>query len=241
MDGMGDTMRGVILAGGTGSRLGLMTRSINKHLLPVYDRPMIMWPLKVLRDNGIEDITIVSSPDGVGQIARLLGSGHEHGCRFTYRVQDQPGGIAQALECAMEKGENDIAVILGDNVFVPSPTVIECGEAIARVWLVKVPDLSSFGVPSFRGDMIESVIEKPTIPPSKYAITGLYVLADLELYHLRQLTPSSRGELEITDILNFYAKRKRLQHSFVDGFWGDAGTIDGMAECSEACRKAAQK
>ena len=204
---------------------------------------MIMWPLKTLRDNGIEDITIVSTPDGVGQIAKVLGSGHEHGCRFTYRVQDQPGGIAQALACAWTHLADDTAaVILGDNIFL-SKVVIRGAGSQARTYLARVPDLSGFGVPAFHsmGDHINAVFEKPLNPPSEFAITGLYVFGTSLWEILHTVRPSNRGELEITDVLHDYAQRECLSHTIVDGFWGDAGTLEGMAECSEACRKELQK
>lgn len=228
-------MRGIILAGGTGSRLGALTKVVNKHLLPVGGVPMVYYPLRVLRDNGIEDITVVSSPDGVGQLAALLGSGAEHGCEFTYRVQDQPGGIAAALVAAGNCG-GSVAVVLGDNVFIPSP-VLKPGVSAFRasVFLAKADDLSGFGVPCFHpaGKHIEGVFEKPKNPPSEYAVTGLYLFGPDVFCNLRELKPSARGELEITDLLHSYAQRRRLNHTVFDGFWGDAGTVEGMRRCED--------
>lgn len=235
-------MRGIILAGGTGSRLGPLTKSINKHVLPVHDVPMIYHPLRVLRNNDIDDVTIVSSPSGIGQLAKLLGSGSDHKCRITYRVQDQPGGIAQALLSAY-RGPMDmqtIVVILGDNVFVPSMLIPN--ENQARCFLYKVNDreqLKSFGVPSFDENTCEinGVVEKPQEPASDYAVTGLYAFGAGVWRTLREMKPSARGEVEITDVLDFYAKCGILRHTVVTGFWGDAGTVEGMAECAAAYKE----
>lgn len=229
-------MRGIILAGGTGSRLSPLTRSVNKHLLPVGDKPMIYWPLKVLRDNGIEDITIVSSPDGVGQLAKAMGSGDEFGCRFSYRVQDKPGGIAQALACARTGQHDDIALILGDNVFLPSPRLLVPHRVTspAIAYLSHVDDPRPFGVAKMSGDMIESVVEKPENPPSNLVVTGLYVFT-ADVFDVAETTkPSARGEVEITDVLNRYCPWLLAERH--QGFWGDAGTIESMAVCDRAVR-----
>ena len=233
-------MRGVILAGGTGSRLMPLTKSINKHLLPVGGKPMIYWPLKVLLDNHITRISIVSSPSGVGQLAAYLGSGHEFGCQADYHVQDQPGGIAQALACV--NTYDLLTVILGDNVFLPSPKLpLSSGEprCYLKRFRLDSPDLSDFGVPSFHsmGEHITAVFEKPEVPPSEFAITGLYSFGPGVFDMIKNLPPSKRGEIEITDVLNEYAKERRLFDQVVDGFWGDAGTFDGMAECDKACKE----
>ena len=229
-------MRGIILAGGTGSRLGPLTRAVNKHLLPVGGVPMIDWPIETLRALGVEldNITIVSSPDGIGQIARYLGEG------YTYRVQDKPGGIVQALDCAGRgsKKEN-IAVILGDNIFLPPPRLLEeKHRPMACVFLKEVPAgrLCEFGVPTFNEfSEIEYVTEKPVAPASKYAVTGLYELWSDVFDCIANIKPSARGECEITDLLNLYARDKLLDYVVCkEGFWGDAGTLAGMAECSVA-------
>lgn len=232
-------MRGIILAGGTGSRLGPLTKVINKHCLPVGNVPMVYHPLCVLRDNGIDDITIVSSPSGIGQIAALLGSGHAHGCRFTYRVQDQPGGIAQALACADNGTDDTVAVILGDNVFLPSPRLYD--DCLAHVVLCCVlpSELHQFGVPVIDQGEIVEIIEKPAHPPSVFAVTGLYVFGsgDCLRENLTSTPIGGRGELEITDLLNIYARGGSLKHSYIGDFWGDAGTIEGMAECAAAYKR----
>lgn len=233
-------MRGVILAGGTGSRLGPLTKTINKHVLPVHDVPMIFHPLAILRNIGIEDITIVSSPSGVGQIAALLGSGHDYRCKFTYRVQDQPGGIAQALQAAIDAHAKPeaVAVILGDNVCYPLPDLRGAESTKgAHCFLHQSGDLQQLGVAKFDGSRIAEIIEKPDDPPSKFAVTGIYVFGPGLYAAFRNLTPSARGELEITGLLNLYASANLLTYSFLSGFWGDAGTIEGMAECASAYKK----
>lgn len=231
-------MRGIILAGGTGSRLGPLTKAVNKHLLPVYDRPMIMWPIKVLCDNGIDDITIVSSPLGIGQLAMLLGSGAEHECKYTYKVQDTSGGIAAALRCVFDEPE-PLVVILGDNIFLP-PIKFNVEINIATCFLTKIDDLETikqFGVASFDGNWLYKIVEKPTDPPSNLAVTGLYIFPPCVQLKTWQLGIGKRGEYEITDLLNIYASQQLLAYKVVEGFWGDAGTIEGMTECSRACKE----
>ena len=223
-------MRGVILAGGTGSRLMPLTKTINKHLLPVCSVPMIYHPLRVLLDNTITEITIVSTPSGIGQLAALLGSGTEFCCEFTYRVQDQPGGIAQALACCESTNEH-VAVILGDNIFLPSPTLRPYS---AMCFLKEITDdeaLRQFGVPVFNGIQIASIEEKPDKPKSDYAVTGLYVFPPCVWERLKEMKRGPRGEFEIMDLLNSYASDQQLSYNFVDGFWRDAGTVEGMREC----------
>lgn len=234
-------MRGVILAGGTGSRLGLLTKTLNKHVLPVASKPMICWPLATLTDNQITDITVVSTPSGVGQIANLLGSGSDFGCDLTYRVQDQPGGVAQALMCAYRKDLNGepLAVILGDNVFGKTPLILS--DTVTKCYLKRIPDkekLRSLGVVLAydKNGSIIGVVEKPVDPPSEFAVTGLYVFGYGVFDVLRTQKASGRGELEITDLLNFYAETETLSCYVTSGFWGDAGTLDGLAECSLAMK-----
>lgn len=224
-------MRGIVLAGGTGSRLGSLTKAVNKHLLPVYDRPMILWPIQTLKDNGILDITIVSTPKGIGQLAELLGGG------YTYRVQDQPGGIAQAILCAADKSAESIAVILGDNVFLPSPEIPDLVDAWCFLHHSPSHDLRQFGVPQIAGSFISEVVEKPKSPPSNYVVAGLYVFDSDVFDVVLGQSASGRGEYEVADLLNHYANHQTLNHLFHEGFWGDAGTIEGLAECSAACAK----
>ncbi len=223
-------MRGIVLAGGTGSRLSPLTIAVNKHLLPVGLKPMIYWPLFLLSQNGIRDITIVSSAHGVGQLAAHLGGD------FGYRVQDKPGGIAEALYCAKRKHPEPVAVILGDNVFLPPPKFpnIKTGTYSNYVFLKKVEEnrIKEFGVPTFSGDVIRRIDEKPTAPSCNFAVTGLYLFSEDVFDKINTLAYSSRGEMEVTDLLNLYAAEGRLGHQFVNGFWGDAGTFHGIEECS---------
>lgn len=228
-------MRGIVLAGGTGSRLGHLTMLVNKHVLPVGDELMIHWPLKVLHDNGIDDITIVSSPAGVGQLAMLLGG------KYTYRVQDKPGGVADALACADDKSGRSVAVILGDNVFIPVPKIWKIGtEEPTRAYclLHKSPkhDLTQFGVPIFNNGLVSSIVEKPKNPPSGFVVTGLYVFNPVVFEVIKTVAASKRGEYEITDVLNRYAELNALRSLEHQGFWGDAGTQEGIAECTSAIK-----
>ena len=231
-------MRGIILAGGTGSRLGKLTRVVNKHLLPVGDEPMIEWPLHVLKSNCVGNITVVSSPQGVGQLAAYLGSGYD------YRVQDQAGGIAQALHCARNRTREPIAVILGDNVFLPTPKFPDYKTGVFANWcfLKEVPSdrISEFGVPVFGNSGLENRItridEKPKFPKCNLAVTGLYLFSEDVFDRIETLSASDRGEVEITDLLNTYAAEGRLGAAVVNGFWGDAGTHQGMLECDRALR-----
>lgn len=234
-------MRGVILAGGLGTRLGVSTTVVNKHCLPVYDRPMILWPLQVLLDNGITDITVVSTPQGLGEISSVLTySGAK--ADFTYRVQDKPGGITHALACADDGSNRNVAVILGDNVFLSSPK-LHVAPDHARCFLHESPthNLRQFGVARFDNQwqaVVKEVIEKPDTPPSNHVVTGLYTFGPEVFHLLRDIMPSKRGEYEITSLLNErYAAQRRLMHSFFKGWWGDAGTPDGLLNCGAAVRK----
>lgn len=219
-------MRGIVLAGGTGSRLGAVTKVVNKHCLLVHDRPMIMWPIKVLRDWGIDDITIVSSEQGISQLYTLLGP------RYHYATQESPGGIVDALLCA--DGPGDVAIILGDNIFARTP------QFKRRCYLYEAPKdrLKDFGVPDFEipSGRILKVIEKPVKPPSIVALTGLYIFPPDVFEVAESIRPSARGETEITDLLNIYADRNDLDYHILQDFWGDAGTFDGIYECSRAMR-----
>lgn len=212
-------MRGVILAGGIGSRLGKITGVINKHLLPIGDSPMIEHPLYALRKSGIEDITIVSSAEGIGQLAKYLGSG------YTYRVQDTPAGTVNALACAMTTSQESVAVILGDNIFSPPP--ILRADADASVYLAEVEDASAFGVAKFENNALIGFVEKPKDPPSHWAVTGLYVFTANALFDVQAYT----GEYAMTDYLNAKAGTDALHVNYHQGFWGDAGTFEGLNRC----------
>lgn len=229
-------MRGVILAGGTGSRLHPCTLVTNKHLLPVFKKPMIYYPLETLIKSGIKDILIVTGGESVGHFMQLLGSGEKFGVDFTYKIQDKAIGIAHALLLAEDfaKGEK-IVVILGDNVFenvkIDKELLKEDGNA--AIFLKEVADAHRFGVATLddKGNVIE-VEEKPKNPKSNYATTGLYIYPSDVYDFIRTLKPSDRGELEITDVNNFYIKNKRMKAIKLDGFWSDTGTFLSLMRTS---------
>ena len=226
-------MKGVILAGGTGSRLHPLTRITNKHLLPIYDRPMISYAIEALVKGGVSEMMLVTGGNHAGEFLRLLGNGQEFGIdRFFYAYQDKPGGIAEALSLA-EKfvGGDRTVVLLGDNIFERS--LRPCVEAFrkqkqgARVVLSRESDpehLRHLGVARLNGDRrIESIVEKPDDPPSDYAVTGVYFYDETVWKVLPELHPSGRGELEITDVNNWYVDRGLMEYDVLEGFWGDAG------------------
>jgi len=223
-------MKGVILAGGTGSRMYPLTKVTNKHLLPVYDKPMIYYPLQTLVNAGIKEIMIVSGRGHAGHFLELLGSGMEFGVQLTYEIQEKAGGIAEALGLAESWVDDDpVAVILGDNIFEDSiSSDVTSFRKGAKIFLKEVPDAHRFGVAEINGDHVVSIEEKPEKPKSRYAVTGLY-LYDSDVFSvIRTLKPSGRGELEITDVNNAYIKREEMQFSLLKGFWSDAGTFDSL-------------
>jgi glucose-1-phosphate thymidylyltransferase len=223
-------MKGVILAGGTGSRMYPLTKVTNKHLLPVYDKPMIYYPLQTLVNAGINEIMIVSGRGHAGHFLELLGSGMEFGVQLTYEIQEKAGGIAEALGLAESWVDDDpVAVILGDNIFEDSiSSDVTSFRKGAKIFLKEVPDAHRFGVAEINGDHVVSIEEKPEKPKSRYAVTGLY-LYDSDVFSvIRTLKPSRRGELEITDVNNAYIKRGEMQFSLLKGFWSDAGTFDSL-------------
>jgi len=223
-------MKGVILAGGTGSRMYPLTKVTNKHLLPVYDKPMIFYPLQTLVNAGIREIMIVSGRGHAGHFLELLGSGIEFGVQLTYEIQEKAGGIAEALGLAESWADEDpVAVILGDNIFQDSiqPDVNSFQEG-AKIFLKEVPDAQRFGVAEIDGDCVISIEEKPKKPKSTYAVTGLYLYAPDVFSVIKTLKPSGRGELEITDVNNNYIERGEMQFSLLKGFWSDAGTFDSL-------------
>ncbi|WP_440949845.1 sugar phosphate nucleotidyltransferase [Methanosphaerula subterraneus] len=227
-------MKGVILAGGTGSRLLPLTKVTNKHLLPVYDRPMIFYPLQKLIDAGIEEIMIVSGRGHAGHFLELLGSGAAFGVRLTYEIQDGAGGIAQALGLARKWAQGDsIAVILGDNIFEDDfREKITSFTSGSRIFLKEVPDANRFGVAQVEGDRVIGIEEKPKEPKSNLAVTGLYLYDSAVFEIISTLKPSARGELEITDVNNAYIARGAMGFSVLEGFWSDAGTFDSLMRAS---------
>lgn len=232
------SMRGVVLAGGTGSRLRPLTKVTNKHLLPVGQKPMIYYPIEKLTAVGIGEILIVTGVEHMGDVVGLLGSGREFGCRFTYKVQDEAGGIAQALGLAENfANEQPLAVVLGDNVFHCSlkdhaERFIAQGRG-ARLLLKQVPDPTRFGVAEIRDGLVLGIEEKPRQPKSDYAIIGVYFYDGSVFEIIRTLKPSARGELEITDVNNAYIDKGQLAYDILDGWWTDAGTFESLTRANE--------
>ena len=227
-------MKGVILAGGTGSRLFPLTKVTNKHLLPVGNQPMIFYPVNKMIQAGIKDILIVTGVEHMGDVVQLLGSGKDYGCHFTYRVQDEAGGIAQALLLAESFTNSDpITVILGDNIFQDSiKPFVEAFKGGAHLLLKTVHDPERFGVATLNGDFIETIVEKPKNPTSNYAVTGVYMYDQNVFDIIRLLKPSQRGELEISDVNAHYLKDHTVTYSKLTGWWSDAGTFDSLAKAS---------
>jgi len=216
-------IKGVVLAGGTGSRLRPLTNVTNKHLLPVGRKPMIYYPIEKLVSAGIEEVLIVTGVEHMGDVVGLLGSGKDFGCRFTYKVQDEAGGIAQALALAENfTGGQSLAVILGDNIFQASlkPHVEKFAEQAggARILLQKVPDPHRFGVPELRDGKVIAIEEKPAEPKSDYAVTGIYLYDNTVFEIIRTLKPSARGELEITHVNEAYIEKGQLAYDILDGW-----------------------
>ena len=225
-------MKGVILAGGSGTRLHPLTRITNKHLLPLYDRPMVTYAVEALVHAGIDELMLVTGGTHAGEFFRLLGNGHEYGIdRLAYGYQEQAGGIAEALGLAQRfVGGDKVCVMLADNIFEhPLQPIVEHFEAQergGRIVLSRVEEdehLRHLGVAAMDGDRVTQIVEKPLAPPSNFAVTGVYFY-DAQVWDvLPTLQPSGRGELEITDVNNWYVQRGEMQADVVDGFWGDAG------------------
>jgi len=236
-------MKGVILAGGTGSRLFPLTRVTNKHLLPVYDKPMIYYPIQALVDAGIQDILIVTGGSSAGDFLRLLRNGKDFGLQqLNFAYQEGEGGIADALRLAeyFARGEK-ICVILGDNIIEGS--IREAKENFdrqpsgAKILLKKVHDPERFGVPVFEGDKIVKIEEKPKAPKSDFAVIGIYFYDWTVFNRVRTLKPSARNEFEITDVNNSYIAEGQLTHDVIDGWWTDAGTFESLWKASNLLRE----
>ena len=230
-------MKGVILAGGLGTRLNPLTEITNKHLLPVGREPMIWHPVRQLVGSRITDIMIITSTHHMGSIVNSLGSGKRFGCKFTYRVQEEAGGIAHALELARDFASDDsIVVLLGDNVFersiAPFVDAFRVQERGARVMLKEVGDPERYGVAALDEKLILQIEEKPSAPKSNFAVVGCYAYDDRVFDIIDAIEPSARGELEITAVNNKYIERGELQYSFVSGRWTDAGTFDSLQEAN---------
>ncbi|MGH9172188.1 MAG: sugar phosphate nucleotidyltransferase [Acidimicrobiales bacterium] len=226
-------MRGVLLAGGTGSRLHPLTRITNKHLLPIGDRPMISYGIEALVASGITEIMVVTGGTHAGEFLRLLSNGHEYGVdRLCYAYQEKPGGIAEALGLAERfVGDDTVAVMLADNIFersIKGSVESFAGSGVgARLLFAEIDDaehLRHLGVPQLNGDgRVARIIEKPTEPPSHYCVTGVYLYEPSVFAVLPTLQPSGRGELEITDVNNHFVAAGTMTYDVIDGYWGDAG------------------
>jgi len=241
-------MRGLILAGGTGSRLLPLTSVTNKHLLPVYNKPMIYYPLQTLIDAGIKDIMVVTGTAHAGDIFSLLGSGRKFGVRFTYRVQDEPGGIPQAIGLAEDfVGDDKFVSINGDNILFENigqfVREFEKGDEESRVLLYKgtKEQCRQSGVAILKGERVVKVIEKPEKPPSPWIVIGVYMYTPHVFEVIKTLKPSARGELEISDIHNIYIQRGTLKASKLKKQWLDAGTIDELAAANRIVEKLCKK
>jgi glucose-1-phosphate thymidylyltransferase len=235
-------LRGVVLAGGTGSRLRPLTKVTNKHLLPVGHKPMIYYPIEKLTSIGIEQILIVTGIEYMGDVVSLLGSGREFSCQFTYKVQDEAGGIAQALGLAEGFSNNDpLTVILGDNIFQANlkkyADNFVAQKTGARLLLKKVPNPQRFGVVQISDTRVIRIDEKPKKPESDYAVTGIYFYDSAVFDIIRTLKPSDRDELEITDVNNAYIARGQLAYDILDGWWTDAGTFESLKIANELVAK----
>lgn len=233
-------MKGIILAGGSGTRLRPLTQVTSKQLLPIYNKPMIFYPLKTLLNAGIQDILIIVAPDHAGDFLKLLGSGKEFGCKFTYEIQDKPEGLAQAFRIGENFiGKDNVSLILGDNLFEDDFTeAITSFQSGGRVFAKEVSDPERFGVVEFDDQQrAVSIEEKPAVPKSSYAVTGLYIYDNSVVEKAKNLAPSARGEYEITDLNNLYLQEGNLDVAFVNGRWFDTGTFESLYEAISVARE----
>jgi glucose-1-phosphate thymidylyltransferase len=236
-------MKGVILAGGLGTRLMPCTKVTNKHLLPVFDKPMIYYPLATMVNAGLKDIMIVTGGNYAGDFLRLLGNGREFGLKdISYSYQEGEGGIADALRLAENFAEGDkVFVMLGDNIIEENiskyATEFEKQKSGAKIFLKEVSDPERFGVAEISGGKVTNIEEKPKKPKSNYAVCGLYMYDDDVFNIIKNIKPSGRGELEITDVNNEYIKRGNMTFATLDGWWTDAGTFESLYKASTLVAK----
>jgi len=236
-------MKGVVLAGGTGSRLNPLTRVTNKHLLPVHDKPMVYYPIQTLVNAGIEQILLVTGGKNSGDFLRLLGNGHDFGLKhLDYTYQEGEGGIADALGLAEYWAAGEpICVILGDNII--ENNICEAAEKYkkqkqgAKILLKEVSDAQRFGVAEIQDDRVLGIEEKPTVPKSNYAVIGIYLYDATVFEKIRRLKPSGRGELEITDVNNFYVEEAAMTFETLEGWWTDAGTFESLLRANNLVAK----
>ena len=239
-------MKGVILSGGKGTRLYPLTKVINKNILPIYDKPLIYYPIFTLRDAGIKEILIISGPGHAGQFLDLLGSGKELGVKLTYDIQEEPKGIAHGLGIAEDfADEGPIALILGDNIYEENLSEpvndFEKNPKGVKIFLHQVPDPERFGVVEFKGDKIIGIKEKPQKPKSNWMVTGFYLYDNRVFDVIRGLKPSPRGEYEVTDVNKQYLEEGNLTYHKVKGEWIDAGTFNSLLRANNLMAEKAKK
>jgi glucose-1-phosphate thymidylyltransferase len=240
-------MKGIVLAGGTGSRLFPLTKITNKHLLPIYDKPMIYYPIQALVEAGITDLMVVTGGRNSGDFLRLLANGKEFGLKhINYTYQEGEGGIAEALALAEHFAEGSkICVILGDNIIEGSIAAavrdFRRQERGAKILLKEVPDAERFGVAEIQADRIVGIEEKPARPKSNFAVTGIYLYDETVFDKTRTLEPSARGELEITDVNNAYIREGTMTFNYLQGWWTDAGTFDSLMRAANLVHDTRQK
>jgi glucose-1-phosphate thymidylyltransferase len=232
-------MKGVVLAGGTGSRLNPLTRVTNKHLLPVYDKPMVYYPIQTLVNAGIHEILLVTGGKNAGEFLRLLGNGRDFGLKhLDYTYQEGEGGIAEALGLAEYFADGKpVCVVLGDNIIENNvceavQSFLRQGEG-AKILVKEVADAQRFGVAEIRGEKVVGIEEKPKNPKSNHAVIGIYLYDKTVFEKIRRLKPSGRGELEITDVNNFYIEEDKLSYEILDGWWTDAGTFESLLRANQ--------
>ena len=239
-------MKGVVLAGGTGSRLFPLTKITNKHLLPIYDKPMIYYPIQTLVEAGISEILLVTGGRNSGDFLRLLANGKQFGAHLSYTYQEGEGGIADALSLAERFAQGDsICVILGDNLIEgtirQAVDDFRAQERGAKILLKEVPDAERFGVAELRGNRIVGIEEKPAHPKSHFAVTGIYMFDASVFEKIKTLVPSGRGELEITDVNNAYIAEGAMSFSYLEGWWTDAGTFESLLRAANLVAETAHK
>ncbi|MGC8483794.1 MAG: sugar phosphate nucleotidyltransferase [Thermodesulfobium sp.] len=237
-------MKGVILAGGSGTRLRPITKYLNKHLFPVYDRPMILFSLDTMKKVGIKDLMLVLDRYAADKIIEFLGSGEDFGVSITYKIQEKPDGIASALGlCEAFVGNDSVLVMLGDNIVFDNlnKDILDFRSG-CKVFLKRVENPTRFGVPEFGNKQeIKNIIEKPEKPASSFAVTGVYIFDNTVFEKIRLCKTSQRGELEITDVLNEYAKGDKIRHRELESSWIDAGTFESLYEASTFVREINKK
>ena len=236
-------MKGIVLAGGTGSRLSPLTRVTNKHLLPIYDKPMVYYPIQTLVNAGMQEILLVTGGKNAGDFLRLLGNGRHFGLKhINYTYQEGEGGIAEALSLAEHFADGEqVCVVLGDNIIETNVQQAVANfknqKVGARIILKEVEDADRFGVAEIRGDSVIGIEEKPRSPKSNYAVIGIYLYDSSVFQKIRRLKPSGRGELEITDVNNFYIDEGRLSYEILEGWWTDAGTFESLLRANNLVAK----